>query len=648
MIFVKEKKKTMKRKNLFTIPVLALAASMLFACAPSGGGGTDSREPTKYTVTFYNGNDVYATQKVEEHELATKPATDPQKDGYQFQGWFTAAEGGEEWVFTVNEIVKDTNLYAQYKQNAINYTVNLLVGDTVVETKTTDSDTKADIVLPAVTVAEGKSLLGYGKTAGATVDYVDYRVGATLPYADVAKDADANHVLNLHAIVKDGAIVRLNVGVWGRYILENDFKTFYGEFEKHAKTMNLVYDFLDYTYFAGQSGEKYNKIKDYTAELKKDTTITVAFPTGSNFISSKDSAFNGETIALHEPLGAKKGGMLLDDGRYISRWGTDDVSVAFTDWVLTADALKILDPTYVPPKPYPVEDASETKLVIGVWGRFLTKEHADAVLDAYKAYATKENIAYDDAKIEYYTGATNTDTYFNKGKYLEAIGGNPAIDVIIPVGSNAVDPTDTDVQKYEIDKKLTTVVNLGKDDEGTEGLGLNIEGNDTRWMATLNADTLTVSFLNFINTDEGKVALDPDYGKEPETTPQSDLVISYYGKYISEENAKKVTAQIKKYFTDNSITFTTVEPDYVEGDLKNQAYIDAMDVNANMSLFGKAEALIDLFGEKAITNGQLVENGAGAYSGRRYFTFDKGELTVAAIDYLTSTAGQTFLQSLGA
>lgn len=74
-----------------------------------------------HTVTFNaNGhgtdpdNQVVDKQVVQYDEKAEKPS-DPTADGFTFKGWYTAAEGGEEFNFNT-EITKDTALFAHWEK----------------------------------------------------------------------------------------------------------------------------------------------------------------------------------------------------------------------------------------------------------------------------------------------------------------------------------------------------------------------------------------------------------------------------------------------------------------------------------------------------------------------------------------------------
>ena len=81
--------------------------------------------PTR-TVTFHSQNDQPETipaQTVVYNENATRPGQVPEKQYYTFIDWFTEPTGGSRFSFD-HPITEDTDLYAQYRQNEIGYTVH--------------------------------------------------------------------------------------------------------------------------------------------------------------------------------------------------------------------------------------------------------------------------------------------------------------------------------------------------------------------------------------------------------------------------------------------------------------------------------------------------------------------------------------------
>ena len=70
--------------------------------------------PVNYTVTFdgnYTGAPAADTQTVPENGKASRPSTDPTRDGYYFTGWYTDAAATEEYDFG-SEVTADLTLYA--------------------------------------------------------------------------------------------------------------------------------------------------------------------------------------------------------------------------------------------------------------------------------------------------------------------------------------------------------------------------------------------------------------------------------------------------------------------------------------------------------------------------------------------------------
>ena len=100
-------------------------------------------------------------QKVLYKEKASAPTKQPTKEGYDLEDWFNK-DGDTPWDFTVNEVTKDTHLYAKWKAKTdMAYTVQHLqqnISDdkyTVIDTenKTGTTDT--------MTVAAAKSYPGF-------------------------------------------------------------------------------------------------------------------------------------------------------------------------------------------------------------------------------------------------------------------------------------------------------------------------------------------------------------------------------------------------------------------------------------------------------------------------------------------------------
>ncbi|CCF03230.1 Ribonucleases G and E [Streptococcus macedonicus ACA-DC 198] len=83
-----------------------------------------------FNVTFnLNGGDGVAptTQEVEKYKTATSVA-DPSRQYYNFDGWYTAKEGGERYDWS-QPVTSDTTLYAHWSLKPLTYTVRYLDAD---------------------------------------------------------------------------------------------------------------------------------------------------------------------------------------------------------------------------------------------------------------------------------------------------------------------------------------------------------------------------------------------------------------------------------------------------------------------------------------------------------------------------------------
>jgi uncharacterized repeat protein (TIGR02543 family) len=94
-----------------------------FGSAIVDGGYTS---PTWYGYNTYSeltlsfntdhGSAAPADQALNDGSAATAP-TDPTRDGYTFDGWYTAATGGDKWNFDTDVVTDDTTLYARWTAN---------------------------------------------------------------------------------------------------------------------------------------------------------------------------------------------------------------------------------------------------------------------------------------------------------------------------------------------------------------------------------------------------------------------------------------------------------------------------------------------------------------------------------------------------
>lgn len=85
---------------------------------------------TEYTVTFYGADGVFTTQQVEVRRSITDPGT-PTKENYEFNGWYTAADGGKKVTLSDVLVVEDVSFYAHWIGEYKTITFNTDGGNTI-------------------------------------------------------------------------------------------------------------------------------------------------------------------------------------------------------------------------------------------------------------------------------------------------------------------------------------------------------------------------------------------------------------------------------------------------------------------------------------------------------------------------------------
>lgn len=138
----------------------------------------------KVTVNFDSqGGTTVAAQTIEKGTTATKPNPDPQKVGYDFGGWYDAAEGGTEWVFT-NTIDANKTLYAHWEDGSNVRTITFHPQDVEPEVAFTKTVRIGEcLVAPAVPTRDGYRFDGWfdASTGGNLFDFSTEFKSSTLP-----------------------------------------------------------------------------------------------------------------------------------------------------------------------------------------------------------------------------------------------------------------------------------------------------------------------------------------------------------------------------------------------------------------------------------------------------------------------------------
>jgi uncharacterized repeat protein (TIGR02543 family) len=81
--------------------------------------------PNSYTVTFHTNGGTPADfiQQVKSGGKATIPHNNRRgEEGYTLEGWYTATDYAEKWVFDINTVKGDTKLYAKWTRNTYKVT----------------------------------------------------------------------------------------------------------------------------------------------------------------------------------------------------------------------------------------------------------------------------------------------------------------------------------------------------------------------------------------------------------------------------------------------------------------------------------------------------------------------------------------------
>ncbi|MCD8040351.1 MAG: InlB B-repeat-containing protein [Clostridia bacterium] len=141
-------KKLVKRISTVAIAAACCLALGLSAC-DSDDGGDNTTETKSYTITFdynYSGS-TSTTKTVTEGSTVSKP-TDPTRDGYTFDDWYTtsACTSGTEADFT-SKIYADATYYAGWTEvvTTVEYTVTFVLYDSTTETQTVTSGDTATV-----------------------------------------------------------------------------------------------------------------------------------------------------------------------------------------------------------------------------------------------------------------------------------------------------------------------------------------------------------------------------------------------------------------------------------------------------------------------------------------------------------------------
>ena len=136
----------------------------------------------------------------------------------------------------------------------------------------------------------------------------------------------------------------LEIGVWGRWITEAQFKDLYDAFIEDCDAKSINHDKFHYTYYQGATtSDPYYYIANFSG-LAKQNMSDIIFPCANNLNTQDGSAYLNEEITI-TALNITLNG---STNRCVAKINDEDNTNLFYNFVLTDEGKTILDPTYVP------------------------------------------------------------------------------------------------------------------------------------------------------------------------------------------------------------------------------------------------------------------------------------------------------------
>ncbi|MCO4595598.1 peptidoglycan linked protein (LPXTG motif) [Streptococcus infantarius subsp. infantarius] len=239
-----------------------------------------------FNVTFdLNGGDGVAptTQEVEKYKTATSVA-DPSRQYYNFDGWYTAKEGGERYDWS-RPVTSDTTLYAHWSLKPLTYTVRYLDADNNNNQLAADKTVTSPALNYQQVVSESAlAITGYRPDANSKSVVLDY-------------DAD-NNIITFY-YTKKSAQVSYRVD----YVLKDNPKV------KVAESKSVTVDgstisvkesavTVDKGYLASQLGTTLEQLDDYYA-LTNVESLTLTSSSDNNVITFYYVPYNTAHITVN-------------------------------------------------------------------------------------------------------------------------------------------------------------------------------------------------------------------------------------------------------------------------------------------------------------------------------------------------------------
>lgn len=239
-----------------------------------------------FNVTFdLNGGDGVAptTQEVKKYKTATSVA-DPSRQYYNFDGWYTAKEGGERYDWS-QPVTSDTTLYAHWSLKPLTYTVRYLDADNNNNPLAADKTVTSTALNYQQVVSESAlAITGYRPDANSKSVVLDY-------------DAD-NNIITFY-YTKKSAQVSYRVD----YVLQDNPTV------KVAESKSVTVDgstisikesavTVDKGYLASQLGTTLEQLDDYYA-LTDVESLTLTSSSDNNVITFYYVPYNTAHITVN-------------------------------------------------------------------------------------------------------------------------------------------------------------------------------------------------------------------------------------------------------------------------------------------------------------------------------------------------------------
>ncbi len=239
-----------------------------------------------FNVTFdLNGGDGVAptTQEVEKYKTATSVA-DPSRQYYNFDGWYTAKEGGERYDWS-QPVTSDTTLYAHWSLKPLTYTVRYLDADNNNNQLAADKTVTSPALNYQQVVSESAlAITGYRPDANSKSVVLDYDADNNIiTFYYTKKSAQVSYRVDY--VLKDNPTVKVaeskSVTVDGSTILVKE----------SAVT-------VDKGYLASQLGTTLEQLDDYYA-LTDVESLTLTSSSDNNVITFYYVPYNTAHITVN-------------------------------------------------------------------------------------------------------------------------------------------------------------------------------------------------------------------------------------------------------------------------------------------------------------------------------------------------------------